>query len=308
MSQTNINNFHNKIEEIKKNLKENSGAKIKAVSEKLNEQLNGLEKFVEDIVLSYENELSKLPNLQKMNEEFKNKVIDIENSASKKVMDKIEEIDKKKKEEVENAKKYAIEKSISSAINVIDQLEIAINFATNDPAVKNYVSGFKMVLDMFLKWLSELGIKQINVKPNDPFNEQIMSAIEKVSSNLMKNHVVKVMKSGYMLYDKIIRHAAVTVSDGSQATQSLNQNQVQTVAINQTIPTTHIPATQQVQTQQFNNTQNIQKQNLETRQINQNINQQQNTNFIRQPAAGPTNPNAQQQQTNNIINNPTKKV
>lgn len=306
MSQTNINNFHNKIEEIKKNLKENSGAKIKAVSEKLNEQLNGLEKFVEDIVLSYENELSKLPNLQKMNEEFKNKVIDIENSASKKVMDKIEEIDKKKKEEVESAKKYAIEKSISSAINVIDQLEIAINFAINDPAVKNYVSGFKMVLDMFLKWLSELGIKQINVKPNDPFNEQIMSAIEKVSSNLMKNHVVKVMKSGYMLYDKIIRHAAVTVSDGSQATQSLNQNQVQTVAINQAMPTTHV-ATQQVQTQQFNNTQNIQKQNLETRQINPNINQQQNTNFIRQPATGPNNPSAQQQ-TNNIINNPTKKV
>lgn len=302
MSQTNINNIHNKIEEIKKNLNENSGMKIKAISEKLTEQLNGLEKFVENIVLNYENELSKLPDLQKMNEDFKNKVIDIENSASKKVMDKIEEIDKKKKEEVENAKKYAIEKSISSAINVIDQLEIAISFAINDPAIKNYVSGFKMVLDMFLKWLSELGIKQINVKTNDPFNEQIMSAIEKVSSNLMKNHVVKVIKSGYMLYDKIIRHAAVTVSDGSQVTQSLNQNQIPTVAINQTIPTTNL------QTQQFNNTQNIQQQNIQTRQINnQNINQQQNTNFIKQqPPAAPTNPN--NQQTNNIVNDPTKKV
>lgn len=297
MSQTNINNYHNKIEEIKKNLKENSGSKVKAISEKLTEQLNDLEKFVENIILTYENELAKLPNLQKMNEDFKNKVIDIENSASKKVMDKIEEIDKKKKEEVENAKKYAIEKSISSAINVIDQLEIAINFAVNDPAVKNYVSGFKMVLDMFLKWLSELGIKQINVKPNDAFNEQTMSAIEKVSSNLMKNHVVKVMKSGYMLYDKIIRHAAVTVSDGSQATQSLGQNQIPTVAINQTIPTTSLP------TQNFNNTQNIQQQNIQTRQINQ-----QNTNFIKQPVSAPANPNTQHQTTNNIINNPTKKV
>lgn len=306
MSQTNINNFHNKVEEIKKNLKENSGAKIKAISEKLSDQLNDLEKFFENIILTYENELSKLPNLQKMNEDFKNKVIDIENSASKKVMDKIEEIDKKKKEEVENAKKYAIEKSISSAINVIDQLEIAISFAVNDPAVKNYVSGFKMVLDMFLKWLGELGITQINVKPNDAFNEQIMSAIEKVNSNLMKNHVVKVMKSGYMLYDKIIRHAAVTVSDGSQATQSLNQNQVPTVAINQTIPTTHLP-TQQLHNQQFNNTQNIQQPNLQTTQMNQNINQQQNTNFIK-PAVQPANPNTQQQPTNNIINNPTKKV
>ncbi|MDC4184170.1 nucleotide exchange factor GrpE [Mycoplasma bradburyae] len=172
---------------------------------KIENSVNNINSYIENLT----------QRLESTNESIKNKIQEVEAKAQKKISDKIEELDARKKEEIENAKKYAIEKSIDSAINVVDQLEIAIDFASKDPAVKNYVSGFKMVLSSFINWLKNVNIHRMDIKPGDKFDEKYMSASDKVSDpKYPADHVSKVMKSGYILYDRVIRHTMVAVSDG----------------------------------------------------------------------------------------------
>lgn len=222
------NNFNQNIEKLKSFLKENNHQKNKTVA-------NEVDSLIAAIEQSYKHSLEK--DITIKNEEFLKKVKEVENKAALKIAEKIDELDKKKKEELENAKRFAIEKSIISAINVLDQLEIALGYAALDPTIKNYVAGFRMVADSFLKWLNEMNIEKMPIEIGDPFDDQTMSAFEKLESNLPKNHVVKITKACYTLHDKIIRHAVVAVSDGSLATKNVLQ-EVKTVAIEPTVAKT----------------------------------------------------------------------
>lgn len=186
--------------------------KIKTVNQLMHNEFVKIETAINNINNYIENLTHRL---ELTNENFKTKVQEVESKAQQKINDRIEELDKRKKEEIENAKKYAIEKSIDSAINIVDQLEIALEFASLDPAVKNYVSGFKMVLNSFVNWLASVNIHRMDIKPGDKFDEKYMSASDKASDpNYPADHVCKVMKSGYKLYDRVVRHAMVVVSDG----------------------------------------------------------------------------------------------
>ncbi|WP_052663394.1 nucleotide exchange factor GrpE [[Mycoplasma] testudinis] len=225
------NNFNEKLRKFKKFVSENNNQKLKSLTSGFETNFKDLEEAFKGVIEAYDNELAKMPNVQKMNDDYLKKIVAIQDDASKKVAEKIEELTSKKKEEIEEAKKYAIEKSIMSAINVLDQLEIALSYAVMDPAVKNYVSGFRMVSDMFLRWLNELNIQKIPMEAGDPFDEQKMSAYEKVPSHLPKNHVAKISKSAYTLHDRVIRHAVVSVSDGSLADYNNAGQQTKTVAI-----------------------------------------------------------------------------
>lgn len=136
------NNFNQNIEKLKSFLKENNHQKNKTAT-------NEIDSLIAAIEQSYKHSLEK--DITIKNEEFLKKVKEVENKAALKIAEKIDELDKKKKEELENAKRFAIEKSIISAINVLDQLEIALGYAALDPTIKNYVAGFRMVADSFLK-------------------------------------------------------------------------------------------------------------------------------------------------------------
>lgn len=120
------------------------------------------------------------------------------------------------------------------------------------------------------------------INPGEPFNEQKMSAIEQVKSNLAKNAVVEVKKSGYVMHDKVIRHAAVSVSDGSLApananTQQQVQNKTQQVKLQQQINQNQQQMSMQNKTQQINQQHHQQHiQHQQQKQINQNQQQVQN--------------------------------
>lgn len=73
----------------------------------------------------------------------------------------------------------------------------------------------------------------MDIKPGDKFDEKYMSASDKASDpDYPADHVCKVMKSGYKLYDRVVRHAMVAVSDGVGYVEpaSSEQEQPQTPA------------------------------------------------------------------------------
>ena len=303
-------NFESKFQDLTNFLENNSSSKIKSIR-------NDLDLLTQDLLNIYKSKVSQFEEINKeyakSNELIQDKIKKLEERASKEIADKIAEMDARKVEEIETAKKFAMEKAADGALKVVDTIEFAIKFASKDPAVKNYVSGFQMALDQFIKWLGSLNINKINIKPGDVFDEYKMSALEQVKSNLPKNAIVEVKISGYEMHDKVIRHASVSVSDGSLApagtpplvAQNKSQitNQVGNLGKQQVNSTIANSNTQQ-QFQQHTTQQNIlnKNQNFQQNQINVNQGVQPNKNqTLLQQQAKVVN---QKTQSININNNP----
>ncbi|WP_462217930.1 nucleotide exchange factor GrpE [Mycoplasmoides genitalium] len=194
----------------------NNKAKVSMIEKELLAFVSELDKKFKQQLNNFNELQQKIPLLQKANEEFALKFERMQREAQNQIQAKLDELNLKNKKELEQAKKYAIAKTLDQPLNIIDQFEIALSYAQKDPQVKNYTTGFTMVLDAFSRWLEANGVTKIKIEPGMEFDEKIMSALELVDSSLAKNKVVRVSKSGYKLYDKVIRFASVFVSKGNK--------------------------------------------------------------------------------------------
>ena len=153
---------------------------------------------------------------EELTQKYKEKISDLELKAQEKISAKIQEMQEKNKIEIEHQKKFLLEKNVADLINIIDHFAIALGHIEKNAELSTYASGFRMIMNLFEKWLSSVGVVQIEINLGDQFNPQTMSAIEQVNSNLPKDSIVSVIRRGYKMYDKVVRVASVTVSDGKE--------------------------------------------------------------------------------------------
>ncbi|MDR2369457.1 MAG: nucleotide exchange factor GrpE [Mycoplasmataceae bacterium] len=150
--------------------------------------------------------------IKTINNDYVTRVTQKADEANALLKSKLEEISNKMQQELVIHKKYALEKQAGSLIDVINQFAMALAYKPTDPNIAKYQSGFQMFLTMFKNLLSELGISEISVKIGDEFNPEFMECIEFNHSNeLADNKVIKVIASGYKLYDRLIKPAMVNV-------------------------------------------------------------------------------------------------
>ncbi len=102
------------------------------------------------------------------------------------------------------------EKTISTVLPILDDFERAIADKTEDP--KAVREGFDLIFKKFLKTLEGLGVKKIETEDAD-FNVDYHEAIAMVPGmgDDKKGKVIDCVQTGYMLNDKVIRHAKVAV-------------------------------------------------------------------------------------------------
>jgi molecular chaperone GrpE len=117
--------------------------------------------------------------------------------------------------DIAKAHKYSLEKFVSDLLPVVDSLERALlmDAKDNEYAQKMH-QGIELTLTMLLKVLAKHGVKQID--PQDEiFNPDLHQAIAtQVVENVATNTVIGVLQKGYLLSDRLIRPALVTVSKG----------------------------------------------------------------------------------------------
>jgi len=120
-----------------------------------------------------------------------------------------ENMRKRAQADITNAHKYAIENFSTELLTVIDSLEAAL--AVENATVENFKNGMELTLKQLTSAFEKFNIKVINPDGEefDPHQHQAMST---VGSDLAPNTVVHVMQKGYVLNDRIIRPALVTVS------------------------------------------------------------------------------------------------
>lgn len=106
------------------------------------------------------------------------------------------------------------EKSLSSILPVVDDLERALQMmekATDVAAVKE---GVELIYNKFLAVLGQNGVKVIETKekPLDTDYHEAIAVIPAPSEEL-KGKILDCVQTGYTLNDKVLRHAKVVVGE-----------------------------------------------------------------------------------------------
>lgn len=129
-----------------------------------------------------------------------------------KVYAEMENTKRRLKEEAIKDRKYASQKVVGELINPIDMLVKIVNSEAPSPEVANYLIGFKMIAGQLMDVLKNEGLTEIE-SLNKEFNPTLMEAMSVEERNdVAENTVVKVMQTGYLYKDRVLRPAMVIVS------------------------------------------------------------------------------------------------
>ncbi|HPX71930.1 MAG TPA: nucleotide exchange factor GrpE [Acholeplasmataceae bacterium] len=113
-------------------------------------------------------------------------------------------------------RKYAAMDLIHDLLIPLDQLRKVVNMDVEDPMLKNYLIGFKMINDQIYDQLEANGLKEIKAL-GETFDPKVHHAVEKDSNSEIENNIItEEIQKGYMYKDRILRPAMVKVNEWSE--------------------------------------------------------------------------------------------
>ena len=113
-------------------------------------------------------------------------------------------------------RKYAGIDIIHDLLIPLDQLNKVVNIEVDDPNLKNYLIGFKMINDQIFSHLEENGVVEIKAV-GEQFDPNVHYAVEKDNNKDVKNGIItEEIQKGYMYKDRLIRPAMVKVNEWSE--------------------------------------------------------------------------------------------
>lgn len=120
---------------------------------------------------------------------------------------------RRSEQDVEKARKFALERFAGELLPVVDNLERALeSTAGDDPALQSIAEGVELTLKSFIDVLGKFNVEVVSPEgePFDPNLHQAMSMVE--NNDVEPNSVIAVMQKGYTLNGRLIRPAMVMVS------------------------------------------------------------------------------------------------
>jgi len=130
----------------------------------------------------------------------------------------VDNIRRRSAQDVDKARKFALEKFATEMLVSVDNLERALqNVDKEDESNKGIIEGLELTLQGLIASLEKFGVK--GVDPQDqPFNPEFHQAMSmQVVEGVAPNTVIAVMQKGYELNGRLIRPAMVMVSKAAPA-------------------------------------------------------------------------------------------
>lgn len=119
---------------------------------------------------------------------------------------------KRKDEETQTALRYANQDLIKDLLNVVDNLERALDNKTVSKEVEKYLEGFKMINANLKSTLSNYGVTEIN-RVGELFNpNEEQALLTECQEDKDDDIVLEVLLKGYKLKDRVIRPASVKIN------------------------------------------------------------------------------------------------
>ena len=124
----------------------------------------------------------------------------------------LENYKKRAAREKEDYLKFSNEDLIKAILPVIDNLERAVNHSEKAVDLQSLVEGVKLTIQQLLQSLNKFGLSSVESvgKPFDPALHEAMMVVE--TDQQEPNQVVEEFHKGYLLHDRLIRPAGVSVS------------------------------------------------------------------------------------------------
>lgn len=94
---------------------------------------------------------------------------------------------------------------------IMDDFERALKSLKDNDADDSAIEGMELISNKFQKTLENKGLKAVEVKAGDEFNDEFHEAITQIPapSEDLAGKIVDVVEKGYFLNDKVIRFAKV---------------------------------------------------------------------------------------------------
>ena len=125
-----------------------------------------------------------------------------------------ENLRKRAQADIVSAHKYGVENLAEALLPVRDSLEAAL--VIENITLESLKSGVELTLKQLNAVFEKANLKEINPvnEKFDPHKHQAMTVVERPGE---PNQVVDVMQKGYLLHDRVVRPALVTVSKAPDA-------------------------------------------------------------------------------------------
>ncbi|MBD0788451.1 nucleotide exchange factor GrpE [Vibrio sp. Y2-5] len=125
----------------------------------------------------------------------------------------VENMRRRSEQEIDKARKFALNRFAEELLPVIDNLERAIQAADmENEAIKPVVEGVELTHKTFIGVIEKFGLKEINPE-GEAFNPEFHQAMSiQESPDHESNTVMFVMQKGYELNGRVVRPAMVMVA------------------------------------------------------------------------------------------------
>ena len=133
----------------------------------------------------------------------------------------IDNIIKRNKKDKEEWIKYSNETLIKDLLQVIDNLENALNHSANEDSFNALIEGVELTLKGLKDTLAKSGLEEVRTLGED-FDPCFHHAVqEAVSESVEKGKILQEFQKGYTLNQRLIRPSMVVISKGNSDDNSL---------------------------------------------------------------------------------------
>ncbi len=122
----------------------------------------------------------------------------------------VENMRRRAQEDIARAHKFAIESFAEALVPVKDSLEMALKVET--PSIDSLKEGVDMTLKQLTSAFEKNRLVEISPETGEKLDPMKHQAISMVPADQEANTIVTVLQKGYMIADRLLRPALVTVS------------------------------------------------------------------------------------------------
>jgi molecular chaperone GrpE len=122
----------------------------------------------------------------------------------------LDNVRKRNAREVENARKYGVERFAHALLPVFDSLEASLTIEHAD--IESFLEGQRAIMRLLDEAFQSVGVSQIDPHghPFDPTRHEAISMLP--SAHAEPHSVVDVVQKGYTIQDRVLRPARVVVA------------------------------------------------------------------------------------------------
>lgn len=163
--------------------------------------------FFADVMNMFNDSSAELEQIKKERDELKEQLIrktaELENQRKRHLKEKQEMLD------------YANERLLFRMLELLDDITAAVDAGNQSTDYDALLKGMEMIRQKASKLYEEGGVKKMEDPIGKEFDVHFHEAMMMMPSEMPEGTVVQVLQPGYMIHEKVLRHARVITSSGS---------------------------------------------------------------------------------------------